>query len=426
MLRVQNRPFADRRTPPSGWSGVNPKQATATGRGATPEEIREAEKGFKMMLRRKFSAVWIEENAADLLAQANVEYAEWLTENPPARNSVGWLLNCANWRAINRLAEQGRRPTSTSLDAVLHLADESTPTPEHQALDHDRRERLKAAIGVLPKKEQKLLALVYFRDLSIREAGRKLGWQKSAADRHHKAAMDKLRALVGDRSLLSPGWVGVAAWALTYGDRHRLAATIDAALMPGREVLAIGLEGAEWIGNQLAELGRRLAPAAEQANAAASSGGGRLAGACAGTALTVVCALAASGPAPVSVGGAAIERAVPAAGPLPSLAGPAVTPAEFVTEPTAPVAKPAAADDTDATSTPTTTTRTPKRSAKPKATPQDVRSEFEVGASSEGSAPITEPEPAPSTSTGSGSSGGSSSGSSGGSAPTAPSSEFGL
>src|SRR5689334_4080939 len=111
MLPVQSRPAADRRALRPGWRTVNPEQATASPpRGASAEQLAEAERGFRVMLRRKFSASWIEENASELLAQANVEYAEWLTENPPARNPVGWLLNCANWRAINRLAEQGRRP----------------------------------------------------------------------------------------------------------------------------------------------------------------------------------------------------------------------------------------------------------------------------------------------------------------------------
>jgi hypothetical protein len=94
--------------------------------GVTPAQLREAERGFKRMLARKFSAVWIAGHAADLMAQANVEYTEWLEDNPPARNPVGGLLICAYRRAQNLLDAQTRRPPSTSLDAVFHLADEST------------------------------------------------------------------------------------------------------------------------------------------------------------------------------------------------------------------------------------------------------------------------------------------------------------
>jgi RNA polymerase sigma factor (sigma-70 family) len=400
-------------------------KAAETERGATPAQLREAERGFKIMLRRRFSAVWITENAADLMGQANVEYAEWLEVNPPARNPVGWLLTCAYRRAQNRLDSQTRRPTSTSLDAVLHVADETTPTPEQQALDGDRQARLQKALGHLPDKERKLLALVYFADLSIREAGRKLGWQKSAADRHHRAALDKLHALVGDRSLLSPAPLGVATGAVVYGDRQRLRDTIDAALTPGREALAIGAECVSWVGRQLAELGRRFAPVSDQAGAAASSGGGRVAGACGVAVVTVICGFAASGVVP-SGGGAGIAPAVPAPGPDRPAADPTASPA---LAPTATLEVPAAIEREPAAAPAPTTTRSaattkPARSANPpKATSQQTRTEFEVSPpSSVSSEPAPEVSEAPSTSTGSGSSsGGSPSG-----ASTPPAREFGL
>jgi RNA polymerase sigma factor (sigma-70 family) len=165
----------------------------------TPLQLRDAERTFRLMLR-KFPPVWVAENASDLLAQANVEYAEWLRDRPPARNPVGWLLTCAYRRALNLWDKQRRRPASAPLDHVFHLADKSTLTPEEQVLDRDLRERLRAALEHLPDKERKLLELVYYGGFSVREAGRKLGWQKSAADRHHRAALAKLEAFVGDRS----------------------------------------------------------------------------------------------------------------------------------------------------------------------------------------------------------------------------------
>ncbi len=164
----------------------------------TPAEQREAERGLPLMLAKKFSAVWIAKNAKDIFAQANVEYVEWLEHNPPARNPVGWLLNATYWRALNLLDSETRKPREASLDAVFHLADESTPNPEQQTLDNERKKQLRGALGHLPEKERKLFALVYFGGMSIREAGRKLDWGKSAADRHHTAALEKIRALVGN------------------------------------------------------------------------------------------------------------------------------------------------------------------------------------------------------------------------------------
>lgn len=164
----------------------------------TPAELREAERGIKRILAKKFSARWIAKNARDLLGQTSIEYAEWLKDNPPAKNPVGWLLNGAYWRALNLLDSETRRPPTSSLDDVFHLADESTPTPEQRVLSADLQRRLREALSHLPDKECKLLTLVYFEHMSIREAGRRLGWQKSAADRHHTTALKKMRALVDD------------------------------------------------------------------------------------------------------------------------------------------------------------------------------------------------------------------------------------
>lgn len=271
------------------------REATPAG-GVTPAQLREAERGFKLMLARKFSAAWITENARDLLGQANIEYAEWLERNPPARNPVGWLLTCAYRRALNLLDSERRKPRPVSLDSVYHLADESTPTPEENALDNDRQGLLRKALGHLPPKERKLLALVYFEGMSIRGAGRKLGWQKSAADRHHRSAMEKMLALVGDRSLLSPASLGLAAWAVAKGEGHRLkAAPLEVVADLAREGVAVGIEAVAGGAHRLGELARRLAPFSEPGNAATAGSAGRVAGYCAGAAGVVVCGLVATG-----------------------------------------------------------------------------------------------------------------------------------
>jgi RNA polymerase sigma factor (sigma-70 family) len=167
----------------------------------TPAELREAERTLKVMLGPKFPSLWIAEHAQEVLGQAHVEYQVWMESNGPARSPVGWLCTCAYRRALNIRDSERRRPILDPLDTVFHLPDEQTPTPEQEAIDRDRQEHLCAAMSHLPEKEIKLLALVYFDKNSIREAGRKLGWQKSAADRHHDTAMEKLRAQVGHLDL---------------------------------------------------------------------------------------------------------------------------------------------------------------------------------------------------------------------------------
>lgn len=387
----------------SGFGCVAARQGVNT-RGASPAQIREAERGLKGKLRRHFSAVWISEHAHDLMSQAHVEYAEWLEENPPARNPVGWLVNCGYWRAVNLLDAEKRKPATASLESVIQLPDHAAPNPEQQILDLDRRERLQAALGFLPEKERKLLALVYYDGYSVREAGRKLGWQKSPADRHHRRAMEKLRALVGeDRSLLSPRIVGLTAWLVTYGEQSRLSRAVDVALTPGREALVLLLDAGEWSAHQLGELWRRLSSFAEPANAAASGGGGRFIGACGVAALSVVCGIAASGVAPSA--GVAIEEATPAAGPprpgprassttaTPELAPPALPPPPVAGPAPAPVepARVAAARE------PKTRERRPPVSRAPAAEPEQVVDEFGIEGGL-GSAPSPTPTPSASPS----------------------------
>ena len=242
-------------------------------------ELREAERGLEIMLRRKrFSPAWIEENASDLLAQASKEYAEKLTKSGSADRPVGWLIHCAWRRAQNRLESQSRKPPVSSLESAFHLADEATQTPEQKAFENERRERLSKAMSHLPEKERELLALVYFSDHSIREAGRKLGWQKSPADRHHTSALERLRALVGeDRSLLSPATLGLLAWLAA---RKAASAAADAAAAGAHRVT-------EWW--------RKLVPLAEPGNAAMASGAGRAAGLCGAAVAAAVCGLTATG-----------------------------------------------------------------------------------------------------------------------------------
>lgn len=406
-----------------------------TPKGVTPAELREAERGFTLMLRKKFSAVWIAENARDVLGQANMEYAEWLENNPPARNPVGWLLTCAYRRAQNLLDSQTRKPSEASLEAVFHLPDEATPSPEQQALDHDRQKRLREALSFLPEKECKLLALIYFEDHSIREAGRKVGWQKSAADRHHNWALEKLRALVGDdRSLLSPATVGLAAWGVARGEGHRpFAAAVDAALAPAREAFAIGTEIVTVRAQRFADLWRRLSPFTDPTSAAATSGGGRVVGACGVALATVVCGVAASGVVPtVGSGIAPHSHKASNVGTANGTARQAAVPAAVIPTPELPTLELPAPKSTEPQPSKVKTTARSKPKAHraraasaPRATAQQTTNEFGVEAGST-SEPSAAPAPETSSSSGSSSSPSSSGGSSGRSSGSSVNSEFGL
>ena len=399
--------------------------------GVSDAELREATRGFTLMLRRKrFSPQWIEENVNDLIGQAATEYAQKLAVGQPADNAVGWLINCAWRRNQNLLDSHSRKPSQSSLDDAFQLADESTPSPEEQAIELDRQERLRKAMSCLPSKERELLALVYFEDCSIREAGRILDWGKSAADRHHGRAMKRLRALVGDdRTLLGEGSIGIAATIASRDGRGLL----DAALAPFRRAAA-----------SASELAGRVLPFSDTATAAAtSSGASRALGYCTAGLMVVACGVGATGIVAPSLGGAEQKPPPKSATPEPARATvPEATPPASPTKsvpPSRTQAKPAPQAGSLAkieTATPSRANRAERRataspSPAPAATPQETQSEFgiEGNAGTVESAPSPAPiAPAPSparpaTAAQAGSSSGSSSGSSGGSAAG---NEFGL
>lgn len=245
------------------------------------------------MLRAKgFPREWVDRNSIDLLAQASSEYAAWLTDHEPEPNPVGWLITCAYRRAVSLLEYQRRRPPTTSIDDALHLADEGCSTPEQEALEHDRQRRLRAAMGCLRPQDRRLLSLVYFEECSVRDAGRRLGWAKSTADRRHRAALEQLRSIVGDRRYLSPSGLGLAAWVVASGGRRFGVGSI---LSTAGSVPQSIAEGVTEIGRRGAGALRRLLPFAESGGAAASSGAGRTLGVCGAGLAAALCGLAVVG-----------------------------------------------------------------------------------------------------------------------------------
>lgn len=273
-------------------------------------ELRAAENGFLRLLRcKRFSTVWIEENAADLFAQAQKEYAERLAAGKPADNPVGWLIVCAWQRTKNLLDSRRRKPHSVPIEAEVDLADTSTPTPEQQAIDRDRVERIRKAMGYLSEEERRLLELSYFEGMSVREAGRELGWGKSSADRHHQAALERLRAMLGGERDLLGMEIGLAAWlgrAKAHGVRAELPHGLGALLAEAAKSAAAS------VGNWIAEGWRRLSPLSDPGSTAVASGAARTAGACGAAAIACL----ASGVIGPGVGGVdVIAHSAPVARP---------------------------------------------------------------------------------------------------------------
>ena len=401
----------------------------------TDDQLREAERGLRRLLHAKrFRREWIEQHVPEIMSQARTDFAARLAAER-VEDTVSLLVVIAYRRSLKLVTAERSQPKVTSIEDVFHLADEGTPTPEEEALDHDRHRRLVKAMGHLPEREQMLLALVYFEEMPLQEAGRKLGWAKASATRHHQAALEKLKALVGDRSLL--GWeIGVPAY---------VAAGHHSVLRRG----LMWTEGAAESVRDAALLGSgRIRPLAEGGHALATSGAGRTtAGVCAvavGSCIAAATGVVGPGIAGLQAGGHGHDR-------------PPARHAVKVAEPAGEAAKPAAPSPAKTTPEPSSSARKSSTSGKagtnggsrgtgeeragsattrgsaPKATTKQTINEFgvergegESSSSTESSGGAGQTAPArPSAPTGSGSSRGSSR-SQGSSGSSAANSEFGL
>jgi len=164
----------------------------------TDQQLLEARKGLVRLLHKKrFPREWIEREAPDAMAHAEGDFAARLAAGKED-DTVNLLVVIAYRRAMKMLGAQRAKPT-ISIETVFHLADESTPSPEEEAIRHDRQERVVEAMSHLPERERMLLKLRYYDGMSIREAGRRVGWGKSSADRHHRVALAQLKALLDPR-----------------------------------------------------------------------------------------------------------------------------------------------------------------------------------------------------------------------------------
>jgi RNA polymerase sigma factor for flagellar operon FliA len=87
-----------------------------------------------------------------------------------------------------------------TMEAARDVPDERFKAADEAFATAQERERVRAALRRLPKKERRLIELYYFADMSLEAAGAKLGLSKSWVCRLHARAVDLLReALAGEQ-----------------------------------------------------------------------------------------------------------------------------------------------------------------------------------------------------------------------------------
>ena len=86
--------------------------------------------------------------------------------------------------------------TSDSLLPDVCLPPE-TPTPDRVYESVETRDRVRDAIGTLPPRERKVIALYYFRDVTMKHIGAQIGVNESRVSQLHARAIERLQKVLG-------------------------------------------------------------------------------------------------------------------------------------------------------------------------------------------------------------------------------------
>jgi RNA polymerase sigma factor for flagellar operon FliA len=76
------------------------------------------------------------------------------------------------------------------------LPETGTKSAEERYIDLETREKLRQALGQLPKKNREVLEAYYFRDETLEAIGERLGLSKSWLSRLHAKSLEMLRAVL--------------------------------------------------------------------------------------------------------------------------------------------------------------------------------------------------------------------------------------
>lgn len=263
-------------------------------------EMKRVRRGFSgLLLKLRYHPEFIANNLDELLATAHAEYVRYVDKGIEIEDPVAWTIHCAWRRTQNLLKLTDYRPQQISTEKLDELVDEAAPTPAQAAEDAERVRKVRRAIAKLDADQRRLVALIYFEDMSLMAAARRLGWHESKARRCHAAALKRLfKALAVRSSDQIAVDVGLAAWL-------SLAAGSPALQLPAGFEAALdrAWHGTDGLWTRAQDLARRLSLSGggEAAGAVASSGAGRAAGACATVA--IACVAGASGVVGPGIGG---------------------------------------------------------------------------------------------------------------------------
>ena len=107
---------------------------------------------------------------------------------------VGWIMNIARSRSIDRLRFEQRKKRAGSAAVVASANDEREP---HQRLhDVERGQALRQALTELSAAERQAIEVAYFSGLSYAETAQRLGQPQGTVKTRIRSGLEKLRRLL--------------------------------------------------------------------------------------------------------------------------------------------------------------------------------------------------------------------------------------
>jgi RNA polymerase sigma-70 factor (ECF subfamily) len=118
------------------------------------------------------------------------------TYDPANGSVVGWIMNQARSRAIDRLRfDQRKKRVNTYPDSLRHTTD--IVDPQQAYLFEEQSRLLRSALDVLTPEERDTIESAFFSELTYEEAARKLNQPLGTVKTRIRSGLRKLRNALG-------------------------------------------------------------------------------------------------------------------------------------------------------------------------------------------------------------------------------------
>lgn len=148
-----------------------------------PRTIRQKQKKIEEAVKRvemQTGKTALDEEVAKELGLSNEELLEWQSQ-----------LKITNVVSLNEFIEQGTEPVMDSRNNSHFIQ------PEERVQETELKEKLQEAMGQLTEKEEKVILLYYYEDLTLKEISKVLEVSESRISQLHTRALSKMQKTMG-------------------------------------------------------------------------------------------------------------------------------------------------------------------------------------------------------------------------------------